>query len=54
MSVLQLAQPNRYSAYRRTVAALADAVGRGGDNPSLIGIALLVSAFTALRMRLGK
>jgi len=54
MSMLQLAQPIKCPAYRRTAEAVFEAVGRGGDNLALIAIALVMSLFTMLRAQLGK
>lgn len=59
MSVLQLVQATEWPLYRRTMAALADAIGRGpaflgGDNVALIAMSLLVSLFAALNARLSR
>ena len=59
MSVLQLAQSEGLPLYRRSVAVLADAFGRGpallsADNLTLMAISLLVSLCAALRARLFK
>ena len=59
MSVPHLIHATEWPAYRWTMGALTDAMGRGpaylgGDNVSLIAMSLLVSLFAALRARLGK
>ena len=59
MSVLHLVQATGWPAYRRSMTALAQAMGRGptylgGDNLALIALSLLVSLFAALRTRPGQ
>lgn len=59
MSVLQPVQTTEWPLYRRSMVALADAMGRGpaylgGDNLALIVLSLLVSLCAALRARLGR